>query len=84
MNKETLKLKKQPHDKNLPVHFLVKVYDKSRLESYQMEFTHFKEAYEFYLQRESELGDIWKSVVMIEVTSRVINPELYSNMKIAY
>ena len=84
MNKETLKLKKQSHDKTLPVHFLVKVYDKSCLESYQIEFTNFKEAYRFYLQRESELGDIWKSVVMIEVTSRVINPELYSNMKIAY
>ena len=51
---------------------------------YQREFRNFKEAYEFYLQREDELGDIWKNVVMIETTSRVIDPELYSSMKISY
>jgi len=84
MNKESLKLQKEPYHKTLPVNFLVKVYDKSGLDSYQREFINFKDAYEFYLQRESELGNIWKNVVMIEITSRVINPDLYSNMKISY
>lgn len=84
MNKESLKLQKEPYHKTLPVFFLVKVYDRIGHGSYQREFKNFKEAYEFYLQRESELGDIWKNVVMIETTSRVIDPKLYSNMKISY
>ena len=84
MNKESLKLQKELYYKDIPVSFIVKVYDKSGDDSYQREFRNFKEAYEFYLQREDELGDIWKNVVMIETTSRVIDPELYSSMKISY
>lgn len=84
MNKESLKLQKELYYKDIPISFIVKVCDKSGYDSYQREFKSFKEAYEFYLQRESELGDIWKNVVMIETTSRVIDPKLYSNMKISY
>ena len=69
---------------NLPVHFLVRVYDTKNSEVYQRKFIKFRDAYQFYLERESEIGNLWKRVDVIEVVLRVINPGQYSDMNISY
>ena len=69
---------------NSPVHFLVRVYDTKNSEVYQRKFIKFKDAYQFYLQREPEIGNLWKRVDVIEVVLRVIDPGQYSDMNITY
>jgi len=69
---------------NLPVHFLVRVYDTRNDEVYHRKFVSFRDAYQFYLQREPEIGKLWKRVDVIEVVSRFINPAQYSDMNITY
>lgn len=84
MSHSSIKSQKSIPPNNLPVHFLVRVYDTKNSEVYQRKFIKFKDAYRFYLERESEIGNLWKRVDVIEVVLRVIDPGQYSNMNITY
>tara|TARA_Y100000589_G_scaffold181869_1_gene172200 strand:- start:9492 stop:9746 length:255 start_codon:yes stop_codon:yes gene_type:complete len=84
MSHSPIKSQKSNSPSNLPAHFLVRVYDTKNSEVYQRKFIKFKDAYQFYLQREPEIGNLWKRVDVIEVVLRVIDPGQYSDMNITY
>ena len=84
MSHSSIKSQKPIPPNNLPVHFLVRVYDTKNNEVYQRKFIKFKDAYQFYLQKEPEIGNLWKRVDVIEVVLRVIDPGQYSDMIITY
>ena len=84
MSHSSIKSQKSIPPNNLPVHFLVRVYDTKNSEVYQRKFIKFTDAYQFYLQRESEIGKLWKRVDVLEVVSRLIDPGQYSDMNITY
>ena len=84
MSHSSIKSQKPIPPNNLPVHFLVRVYDTKNSEVYQRKFIKFRDAYQFYLERESEIGNLWKRVDVIEVVLRVIDPGQKSDMNITY
>jgi len=75
-----LELEPEPEYSSTTNYFIVKLSDKKNHQRYQKDFYNFKDAYDFYLERFEEKGNLWSDVWIMEVKRKRINVEMYAVM----